>query len=260
MKKVLLLLILTIKTVVYSQSQFQNIATSNGSSERVAVFGVNDAPTSILEITNSTVATNQFIPTIWAHQQADNRFVLRNFASTNSANDNGIIPIMIFRAELRNQINLTGPSEVPYPWGGSAANVVNRPLFAWENGNTQLMRIAANGNITIGTALTPSTFKLAVGGKIIAEELKVQLQAQWPDYVFAKDYKMQTLPELEKQIQEKGHLPNMPSSKEVKENGIELGEMAKMQQEKIEELTLYLIQQNKEIVELKELVNKLINK
>ena len=109
------------------------------------------------------------------------------------------------------------------------------------------LRIQTNGNIGINTTLNPIGYKLAVGGKIIAEELKVQLQAQWPDYVFAKDYKLPTLFELEKRIQENGHLPNMPSALDVKENGIELGEMAKMQQEKIEELTLYIIELNKKL-------------
>lgn len=268
MKKIIFLIVLTINTIVYSQSEFQNIATSNGSAERIAVFGVDDVSNSLLEITNSTVDPNKFIPTIWAYQQADNRFVIRHFASTNSINDNGIIPLMIFRTELRNQLSLVAPfDEVPFPWGSSVANVLTRPLFAWENGNTQLMRIAANGNITIGTALTPSTYKLAVGGKIIAEELKVQLQAQWPDYVFVKDYKLPTLAEVEKYIQEKGHLSNVPSASEIEKNGFEVGEMARIQQQKIEELNLYIIElnkinekQNKKIDQLDTLVNKLINK
>jgi hypothetical protein len=127
-------------------------------------------------------------------------------------------------------------------------------------------RLKLNGKVGIGgTALTyfgnfPTTsgsvnsvanYNLFVKGGILTEEIRVSLATTWADYVFSKDYKMPTLPELEKQIQEKGHLPNMPSAQEVKENGIELGEMAKMQQEKIEELTLYIIQINKELQELK---------
>ncbi len=103
------------------------------------------------------------------------------------------------------------------------------------------------GSISIGTQLTPIGYKLAVGGKIIAEELKVQLQAQWPDYVFSKDYKLPSLAEVEKQIKEKGHLANVPSAKEVEANGFEVGEMARIQQEKIEELTLYIIELNKKL-------------
>ncbi|MBC7643469.1 MAG: hypothetical protein H7174_14235 [Flavobacterium sp.] len=247
MKKITLLFVLTINSICFSQVQFPNIATSNGNAERISSFGVDDVSNNFLEILNSTVDANKFIPTIWAHQEADNRFVLRHFATTNSTRDNGTTPIMIFRAELRNSLNLTAPNEVPFPWGTSAANVVNRPLFAWENGNTQLMRIAANGNITIGTSLTPTAYKLAVGGKIIAEELKVQLQAQWPDYVFKKNYKLPTLAEVEKQIQDKGHLSNIPSAIEIEKNGFEVGEMVRIQQEKIEELTLYIIELNNKL-------------
>lgn len=259
MKKITLLLVLLINSIVFSQTQFQNIVSSNNSAERIAVFGVNDVTNNLLEITNSTTDPNKFIPTIWAHQQADNRFALRHFATTNTANDNGTTPIMIFRAELRNQLNLTAPNEAYFPWGVVANNVVNRPLFAWENGNTQIMRMAANGNVTIGTSLIPTAYKLAVGGKIIAEELKVQLQAQWPDYVFNKDYKLPTLSEVEKHIQKNGHLVNVPSACEIETNGFEVGNMAKIQQEKIEELTLYLIQQNKEIEELKAQMKVLLN-
>ncbi len=104
---------------------------------------------------------------------------------------------------------------------------------------------------TSGAVNSVANYNLFVKGGILTEEIRVSLATTWADYVFSKDYKMPTLPELEKQIKEKGHLPNMPSAKEVKDNGIELGEMAKMQQEKIEELTLYIIAMNKELQELK---------
>ena len=127
--------------------------------ERVANFGVQGQPTEFLEITNSTEFANQFIPSIWAHHQADNRFVLRHFATTNSTQDNGTIPMMIFRAEIRNGLNLTAPNTTgEFPWGTTSALVTNRPLFAWENGNTQLMRILANGNVGVGT-ITPTDRK-----------------------------------------------------------------------------------------------------
>ena len=65
--------------------------------------------------------------------------------------------MMIFRAEIRNGLNLTAPNTTgEFPWGTTSALVTNRPLFAWENGNTQLMRILANGNVGVGT-ITPTT-------------------------------------------------------------------------------------------------------
>ena len=103
------------------------------------------------------------------------------------------------------------------------------------------------GNVGIGTTIIPTNYKLAVAGKIIAEELKVQLQTAWPDYVFANDYKLPTLQEVEKQIKENGHLKDIPSAQEVKENGIQVGDMARIQQQKIEELTLYIIELNKKL-------------
>jgi trimeric autotransporter adhesin len=103
-----------------------------------------------------------------------------------------------------------------------------------------------------------SDYSLFVKGGILTEEVRVTLQADWADYVFAKDYKLPTLKEVEGYIDANGHLPNMPSAQQVKEDGIGLGEMSKMQQEKIEELTLYLIEQQKEIETLKAQVKALL--
>jgi hypothetical protein len=100
------------------------------------------------------------------------------------------------------------------------------------------MRISNNGNVGIGTA-TPNA-KLAVNGNIRAHEIKVET-ANWPDYVFAKDYQLPSLKETEQHIKEKGHLPGIPSAEEVKTNGVDLGEMNAKLLKKIEELTLYLI-------------------
>lgn len=89
-------------------------------------------------------------------------------------------------------------------------------------------------------------------GNIWAKEIKVALTNPWADYVFNETYKLPTLNEVEKYIKKNKHLQNVPTAEEIKCNGLELGEIAKIQQEKIEELTLYLIQQNKEIEKLKE--------
>ncbi|SMC75327.1 hypothetical protein [Pedobacter africanus] len=86
-------------------------------------------------------------------------------------------------------------------------------------------------------------YKLAVNGKIRAQEIKVEA-SPWPDYVFAKDYQLPTLQETEKHIKDKGHLPGIPSAAEVKANGIDLGEMNAKLLQKIEELTLHLIEKD----------------
>jgi hypothetical protein len=104
--------------------------------------------------------------------------------------------------------------------------------------------IMDNGNIGIG--LTTPTNKLDVNGTIHSKEVKVDMTG-WSDFVFKKEYDLPTLEEVEKHIKENGHLENIPSEKEVLENGINLGEMNTKLLQKIEELTLYSINQNKKI-------------
>jgi hypothetical protein len=106
------------------------------------------------------------------------------------------------------------------------------------------------GNVRIGTTVTPSGYKLAVDGKMICTEVLVRLVANWPDYVFSKDYTLPNLDDVEKFIKKNNHLPGIPSAKEIETNGISVGEMQKMQMEKIEELTLYIIDLKKEIEKL----------
>ena len=108
--------------------------------------------------------------------------------------------------------------------------------------------INALGNIGLGTT-TPGA-KLAVNGKIDCKEIEVFLGG-WPDFVFDDDYNMKSLAEVECYINEHKHLPGVPSEKEVLSNGNNLGEMDAILMQKIEEITLYLIQQDKEIEALK---------
>ena len=106
-----------------------------------------------------------------------------------------------------------------------------------------------NGNIGIG--ISNPTNKLDVNGTIHSREVKVDLTG-WSDFVFKKEYDLPTLEEVEKHIAEKGHLENIPSEEDVLKNGINLGEMNTKLLQKIEELTLYTIEQNKKIQKLQE--------
>ena len=101
------------------------------------------------------------------------------------------------------------------------------------------------GKVGIKTT-TPGNYDLAVNGKIRAQEIKVE-NANWPDFVFANSYVLPTLKETEAHIKEKGHLPGIPSAADVKANGVDLGEMNAKLLQKIEELTLYLIEKDKQI-------------
>ncbi|WP_024480294.1 fibronectin type III domain-containing protein [Cellulophaga baltica] len=104
----------------------------------------------------------------------------------------------------------------------------------------------AEQNVGIGTANTQG-YRLAVAGNVVAEEVKVALQVNWPDYVFDKAYNLPSLEQVENHINENGYLIHMPSAAEVEENGIQLGEMNAKLLRKIEELTLYTITQEKKI-------------
>lgn len=113
-------------------------------------------------------------------------------------------------------------------------------------GYTTDLFIAGNGNVGVGTT-APGTFKLAVEGKVGAREFRVTSVNPWPDYVFHNNYQLKNLYSLEAYIRQNNHLPNIPSAQEVKQNGIELGQMNAKLLEKIEELTLYIIELNKKI-------------
>ncbi len=116
--------------------------------------------------------------------------------------------------------------------------------FYAGQGSAQDMTIKQGGNVGIGTA-NPSE-KLSVNGSIKAKKLIIS-QSGWPDYVFAKNYKLRSLTEVENYIKANQHLPEVPSAKEVAAKGISVGDTQALLLKKIEELTLYVIELNKEI-------------
>ncbi|TRX24615.1 hypothetical protein FNW25_10970 [Flavobacterium franklandianum] len=125
-------------------------------------------------------------------------------------------------------------------------------LYEDGNDNVTLTLPKANSFIGIGTTSFTDgtdTYRLSVKGAIRADRVKVY--TTWADFVFEKNYKLPTLEEVEKHIAEKGHLKDIPSAKEVETKGIELGEMNKLLLQKVEELTLYIIEMNKEIQQMK---------
>lgn len=104
------------------------------------------------------------------------------------------------------------------------------------------------GNIGIGVQNMPQ-YKLAVEGTLGARKVKVT-QETWPDYVFDSSYQLTSIDQVETFIKEKKHLPEIPSATEVKTKGLDLGENQALLLKKIEELTLYIINQEKRIKEL----------
>lgn len=140
----------------------------------------------------------------------------------------------------------------------SKDNITQRPVLSanngdfsiqmWKDRNTWIstpFRINSSGKVGIGTSTTGS-HRLAVEGSIGAREIKVEATG-WSDFVFEENYQLPTLKEVESHINEKGHLKDIPSAEKVKKDGFFLGEMDAKLLQKIEELTLYTIDQEKKL-------------
>jgi len=215
-----------------SPSHHIDVINEHQSTESFLRFRVKDALSDYLTVLNSTGTAGQFIPLIKGNHVTDNRYSLMLMGQTSDTNDNGTNALVSFDARRPN-----GP-------------IQTRPLFVWRSYTTKMMTMLANGNLGIGTT-NPGSYKLAVNGNIRAKEIKVE--TGWADYVFKDNYDLPTLEQVEKYIKENGHLINIPSAKEVAENGVQLGEMNKLLLEKIEELTLYTLQQQKELQQQKKI-------
>lgn len=143
--------------------------------------------------------------------------------------------------------------------GGSREGVLVIEAREQTSGSDiEVARFEGNGNVGIGTS-NPDQ-KLTVKGKIHSEEVIVDLNVPGPDYVFEEDYDLTTLKDLEAYIKANKHLPEIPSAKEMEANGITLGEMNMLLLKKIEELTLYAIEQEKAKDKQQEIINLLIQR
>jgi len=120
--------------------------------------------------------------------------------------------------------------------------------YSNDGHETHLMWIKGDGNVGIGTREISA--KLTVAGNIAAREVKVTVNAG-ADFVFHDNYNLKPLPELESFIKKNNHLPEIASAKEMESEGMNLSEMNIRLLQKIEELTLYVIKQQKDIEELR---------
>ena len=118
--------------------------------------------------------------------------------------------------------------------------------------NNPNAKLHLTGNMMIGAGTPAAGYLLSVNGKIVSEELKVQLNQSWPDYVFNNDYKLASIDEMKSFIQTNKHLKNIPSAAQVESDGILVGDMQKRMVEKIEELSLYIIQLHERIKQLEQ--------
>lgn len=141
-------------------------------------------------------------------------------------------------------------------WGLSGNDVVNESnnfigtksaqSLIFKTSSTEALRITAQGNIAIGTT-DPKGYRLAVNGDALFTKVKVKSYGTWPDYVFNKNYKLASLIEIEKYIELHKHLPGVPSAKQIESDGIDVASQQTTLLQKVEELTLYIIELNKKV-------------
>ncbi len=141
---------------------------------------------------------------------------------------------------------------------GYGVRPMSKAWQIWEKGYhadwVNLFHVGVNGDIGIGT-MNP-TAKLAVNGTVLAKRVKVSVAAaEWPDFVFSKTYTLPSLQEVENYISQHQHLPDMPAAAEVAKDGHDLGEMNRKLLQKVEELTLYIIDLQKRIATLEQRSN-----
>jgi hypothetical protein len=154
-----------------------------------------------------------------------------------------------------------------YTFRESAVNAYSTTSLRFATNNlgtvSDKLVISGSGNVGIGTTdntawnLAGSSYKLAVGGGMIATAVTVKTVANWPDYVFKKDYTLPSLTDVKTYIDQNQHLPEIPSAQQIEKDGVNLGEMNKLLLKKVEELTLYLIESNKKQAEQEERMKKM---
>ncbi|THU40040.1 hypothetical protein FAM09_09140 [Niastella caeni] len=147
----------------------------------------------------------------------------------------------------------TGSGTAGWAFGGNAV-AASSTLGTTSNydlpiitNSIERMRIGVNGNVGIGTTnITGTGYKLYVEGNIRTRKVRVD-QDTWADYVFENNYQLRSIKEVEQYIQKEKHLPDVPSAAEVKKEGLDVGDNQVVLLKKIEELTLYIIQQQKQL-------------
>jgi len=240
MKKLLLPLTLLLTINLANAQQWQGSSSETNNIYRSGNVGIGtNSPDSKLHIRNDS-GNGTFI--IQGKQDAN----IDNFAqivlSTEYSNGNSQSGSQAGRKTLIRSTAQTA-------WG----NAVRLGFFTSSEYNTypiERMVITPTGKVGIGT-ITPDS-KLTVKGHIHTQEVKVDLDgAVAPDYVFEENYSLPSLEETEAYIQANKHLPEVPSAAEMEKNGINLKEMNLILLQKIEELTLYTLQQQKELNLLK---------
>lgn len=150
--------------------------------------------------------------------------------------------------QAMNPITVTGDAGIVFG-GGSSFDQLNFGfvIAPWRSGESGI-RIDKDGNVGVATNDTKG-YRFAVNGNAIFTKIKVKTYSTWPDYVFDKDYPLPSLKEVASYIAANNHLPDVPSAAEVAQHGLDVGDNQALLLKKIEELTLYVIDLQKQVDE-----------
>ena len=118
-------------------------------------------------------------------------------------------------------------------------------------------KLLLTGQVGINTGSTNSSYSLCVSGGILTDKINIMHTRHWPDYVFSSDYQLMPLADLKAFVTENHHLPEVPSENDIMTEGVEIGDMQGILLKKIEEMTLYILQQQEQIDKLEQRINEL---
>ncbi|MGY4538133.1 hypothetical protein ACVW0P_002553 [Mucilaginibacter sp. UYNi724] len=178
-------------------------------------------------------------------------------ANPNTGSETDYIGLnLTFKGESQSQSFNLGSLKMVQPSGAYVDNA--DMVFSTTLQNlSEKMRITGGGNVGIGTSIPDA--KLSVNGTVHAKEVKINLNG-WPDYVFHESYKLTSLTEVKEYIEKNHRLSDLPSAEQVEKEGLNLGEINKILTKKVEELTLYLLEQAKLNQEQSKRIQKLENR
>lgn len=171
------------------------------------------------------------------------------FAGLNGGSDN----FLYVQGGTNGFFNLKSDAKMGWVTSPTDATSFSPDTYFYRNSANNIRTpgsLLIDNNVCIGT-IDPKGYKLAVNGSAIFTKAVVKQNANWPDYVFANDYDLYPLTLVEQFIKVNKHLPEVPTAKEIEKNGLDIGNNQTLLLKKIEELTLYLIEQNRSINDLK---------